>query len=295
MQLTAGEIKRLLLFDDHRGIASAVLRHRDPREAGRVARSLANLPPATAMIATGFLVNGKPETDGPPGALFLGAALATLGWRVVYVSGDACLRLLRDAAWFDASYSPFPVESEASSRKRAGRLLGRHQPRALFFIEVCGRTADGHYRNMRGLDIGAFTPRLDLLALATAAGGVFSVGIGDGGNEVGFGCVSAKQLARCGITPCRVRTDALLAASVSNWAAYVLILLLGLETGKVRPPSFQAEERVLKRLAAGGAVDGFSGLPGRRVDGRTLRTRAAFLRQLRGWTPRRAQSNSVTT
>ena len=44
--------------------------------------------PGRALIATGFYITraGASETDGPPGAYFIGRALQAMGFQVTYVS-----------------------------------------------------------------------------------------------------------------------------------------------------------------------------------------------------------------
>jgi hypothetical protein len=59
---------------------------------------------ARVLITTGFYVAGHPETDGPPGAFFLGRALAHCGAMVAFVADAEPLRLLEllagDGGWW---------------------------------------------------------------------------------------------------------------------------------------------------------------------------------------------------
>ena len=52
-------------------------------------------------------------------------------------------------------------------------------------------------------------------------------GIGDGGNEIGMGNLSAAIEARLGRVPCAVQADRLVIATVSNWGALGLCAALG--------------------------------------------------------------------
>jgi hypothetical protein len=171
---------------------------------------------------------------------------------------------------------------EEESKRFADKVLHHEKPGCLISIEVCGRTAEGQYLNMKGEDIESATPRLDCLFLSEAARGLFSIGIGDGGNEVGFGSVSPGILSRCGVHPCVVNTKHLLVASVSNWAAYALLAFISIETGHRFFPDSNQEQRLLKCLVDNGAVDGFSGRRICRVDGRAAHTSQLFLRNLEG-------------
>ena len=56
---------------------------------------------------------------------------------------------------------------------------------------------------------------------------IASIGIGDGGNEIGMGkirsMVSSSQIPNASTIACVIPTDHLLAASVSNWGGYALV------------------------------------------------------------------------
>ena len=54
-----------------------------------------------------------------------------------------------------------------------------------------------------------------------------TVGIGDGGTEIGMGNVAAGVAERLGLVPCAVKTDRLIIATVSNWGALGLCAALG--------------------------------------------------------------------
>ena len=103
-------------------------------------------------------------------------------------------------------------------------LLDREKPVGLISTERCGRTADGQYINSRGRDIGPHMAPLDSLFLLSDAP---TVGIGDGGNEIGMGNLAADITERLGRVPCAVKTDRLIIATVSNWGALGLCAALG--------------------------------------------------------------------
>ena len=100
----------------------------------------------------------------------------------------------------------------------------RLKPTLLISIERSGRTKDDTYLNMRDADITDQTARVDYLFEA----GIPSVGIGDGGNEIGMGGIAWQDLRKAvAIGPaeriaCRIATDWTLIAGVSNWAGYAL-------------------------------------------------------------------------
>src|SRR5438874_2583567 len=53
-----------------------------------------------------------------------------------------------------------------------------------------------------------------------------TIGIGDGGNEIGMGKIGwevvSRNIPRGGLIACRVPVDHLVVAGVSNWGAYAL-------------------------------------------------------------------------
>jgi hypothetical protein len=162
----------------------------------------------------------------------------------------------------------------------ATQLLDRHRPALLVSIERCGRTAAGRYLNMRGLDVSAETAQIDFLF----EGLIPSVGVGDGGNEIGMGNV-ADAVAACGTLvsdPCVTRVSRLVIASVSNWGGYGLVAALSSIVRRDLLPTVDEERRLVARTAALGAVDGTTGEADGRVDGFDPEVTAEILTDLRG-------------
>jgi hypothetical protein len=179
-------------------------------------------------ILTGFFVPaGTPpaaETDGPAGAalLALGFSRAGIPCRVMT---DAPCRSACEAALAGAGLTDIPVDSAPLDDAIAvWRNSGINWAIA---IERCGRAADGTLRNMRGEDIGAHaTPMDDLFT----AGPWRTIGIGDGGNEIGMGALPtrliADHVAHGAAIGCVTRAEHLIVAGVSHWGAYALIAAL---------------------------------------------------------------------
>jgi hypothetical protein len=163
--------------------------------------------------------------------------------------------------------------------RHAREMLARYGPALLISIERCGRTADGHYLNMRGLDVSMETAQVDFLFDGT----VPSVGIGDGGNEIGMGNV-AGAVAACGklvSDPCVTTVNRLVIASVSNWGGYGLVAALSSLAKRDLLPSIEDEQRLVARTAALGAVDGTTGESDGKVDGFEPGVTAEILGDLR--------------
>jgi hypothetical protein len=230
-------------------------------------------------LVSGFFIPevGAGETDGPPGAKAIGDALLQLGIEVDYIT-DTWNAPLFDALGVD------PVVDYQG-------YLDRAQPTHLISIERVGRGCDGKYRNMHGLDISSTTTPLDELFLAASRRGLATIGIGDGGNEIGMGKIfaspSAGHLDAVELSPalparaqCVVGTDFCIAAGVSNWGAYGLVGALSiLEEHDLLPAPAAAARNVEEIVKRCGAVDGITHRNEPTVDGIDT---AANIRMLEG-------------
>lgn len=201
------------------------------------------------LIGTGFPVDNTFETDGPLGAIALYQTLEKLGGNPVLVCGAP----LADCLAKDFTTYKIAVADNANREQEARQALDHWQPDLVISIERPGLNAEGKYCNMRGEDISANCASFDyFLNLAHCP----TIGIGDGGNEIGMGNV-VGTLARLDIKPSITCCDELLVADVSNWAAHGLIALLS----SIRNTDMLAgwdNIAVLRHLSAHGSVDGVS-------------------------------------
>ena len=124
--------------------------------------------------------------------------------------------------------------------------------------------------------------------------GHYTIGIGDGGNEIGMGEIPwetiAKNVPNGGLVACRVPTDYNIVCGVSNWGAYGLAAGVWHLRGRPFDPElFSADrerelwEKVLKEAVL---VDGVTGERTLTVDGlswddyiQPLREIAAILKE----------------
>jgi hypothetical protein len=271
-------IDDIILENDQRGVA-ALRPHLPPDFCAQAARYILEHP-GDVLIATGFyiLAAGMHETDGPPGAIAIGNALQALGRKASYVSDRHTTPMLRDWLGHTAEVIDFPIENVETSRQMASELLEQTRPSLLVSIERCGRTARDIYLNMRSLDITQHTARLDYLFES----GIPSIGIGDGGNEIGMGNLAeiiptVEKLPR---DPAVTRVDRLVIASVSNWGGYGLVAALSRLVGRDLLPSVEEDRRLIRFMVDRGAVDGATGERRYYVDNFTLEENAAVLRRL---------------
>lgn len=140
--------------------------------------------------------------------------------------------------------------------------------------------SQGEPFTMNGLPVGQDTAPIHLLFenKTIASKPIFTIGIGDGGNEIGMGSIPWRVIAcniasaHAGKFACRVAADATIVAGVSNWAAYALIA--GLYLCLNRADEFlelfdeAAETKLIESyFQTGIAVDGKLGHPAMSVDG----------------------------
>ena len=271
-------IEDIILDRDRRGIS-----HLRPYLSADYATEAARLildNPGTAFIVTGFYIldAGLAETDGPPGAVVIGGALNKLGYNVVHVTDRYASGIMEQTGGDFSTVVEFPITDDDSSRGFAANLLAEMNPSVLIAIERCGLTSEGKYRNMRGRDITDHNARIDHLFDSD----VPSVGIGDGGNEIGMGNLAAEvplveSLVKL---PCVTRTTKLMLASVSNWGGYGLAAALSEQSGNNLLPSIEEEQALVKKTVDLGAVDGMSAKQEYKVDGFTLEENSQTLQAL---------------
>ncbi len=241
-------------------------------------RSLAGA--SSVGLITGFFVPrgdvAAPETDGPVGTALLAAALAVCGVPARIAVDTPCARAVRVAA-AAAGGGVLVDEVGVGDRAGLGRLIGSWRNAGLSHavaIERCGRSADGQPRNMRGVDVSAWTAPLDDLFL----GGPWKkLAIGDGGNEIGMGKLSAGLIARTvpngAEIGCVTSCDHLVVAGVSNWGAYGLMAALAVLRAdwSLTIARFLTAQRDLAVTQAvvdeAGAVDGVTARREATVDG----------------------------
>lgn len=248
------KIEDIILDNDQRGISK--LRGHLPENFCEDAAQLILDNPGHALVISGFFILGAmaSETDGPPGAYFIGKALEKLGYKVTQVT-DKFSSSLYENLEGGGEVIEFPLSDTTSSEKYAKDLLGKLNPSVVISTERCGMTHKGEYLNVRGVDISEYNAKIDYIVLNHNA----TVGIGDGGNEIGMGKLleHIPGVDSLPNEPTIVPTDKLILASVSNWGASGLIAGLSLLAKRNVLPTPEEEIAVIKQMVDAGAVDGF--------------------------------------
>jgi hypothetical protein len=148
-----------------------------------------------------------------------------------------------------------------------------------FLAEV---PAEHHDRchTMRGRDItSSMSPAHRLFEVAARKENeIATIGIGDGGNEIGMGkipwSVIGRNIPNGGMVACRIPTDQLIVCGVSNWGAYglaagVRILRKAPKDDDLFDPD-REKELLEIMVEKGPLVDGVTGLQTSTVDGLPL-------------------------
>jgi len=239
------------------------------------AKMILNWERGTVFLATGFFVAGYAETDGPAGTIFTALALKKLGFNPVIVTDGFC-RNFFEPKEIEVVYMPF---SEGEQWCRA--LLEKYKPVGMISIERCGKNQDLLYANMRGVNISEKTAKIDLL-FELAYGVIPTIGVGDGGNEIGMGNVKKLILENLELNPCVIPVTQLVIATVSNWGAYAIIAYLQKISGVQVFMTFDEVQDYIKYTVELGSVDGVLKQQVVSVDGFGMDVEKEIIESLRG-------------
>ncbi|CAM9585279.1 unnamed protein product [Chrysoparadoxa australica] len=190
------------LEEDNRGTSQLCDGLED--ELARAAEALAGGEKKIVIIMTGFpcLLDHEPptETDGPPGAVAIARACIAFGHHVTIITDEVNEEVVMAAVagaglpGSALSLESFPANpnwdaTAATALAKLGERAG-----AVVAIERAGPGADGLYYTMKKRDMSDITAPLEDL-LKAAGKDTATIGIGDGGNEVGMGKVYDKVVA----------------------------------------------------------------------------------------------------
>lgn len=250
-----------------------------------ICRRISNHLKPVIGVVTGFYIPAADppcfETDGPLGAVFLWRALAPLGILVDIVSEPIAARALSRGLSAGGVETHFVYEENNGGRfENTAWIRPELEPVSqdfLIALERVGPASDHRCYTMRGIDITEHMGSKHKLFSNASARRVarHTIGIGDGGNEIGMGKVPHEtvvaNIPNGDLIHCRVPTDYLIVAGVSNWGAYALAAGVYVLRG-VRPPADlfdpDREREILDVMVRKGPlVDGVTGKQTATVDG----------------------------
>lgn len=280
-----------------------------PEDLANACRSLATTPDPRIAVVTGFYVpRANPpaaETDGPLGAIYLARALVPLGMKMELIVEEYCRRPLEIGLEMIGLASQVPIRSTEEcdphslthllALERVGpshhrESISAQDPDSLdAFCESVPESEWDHSHNVRGENIDAWSGEAH--GLFEQAHDLTTIGIGDGGNEIGMGKIPwrviAKNVPGGALSACRIATDHLIVAGVSNWGAYALALgTLSLLDVPVKSDLLDVhlEQAILEKMVREGPlVDGIKREHEATVDGLAFADYVAPLTQAREW------------
>jgi len=269
-------------------------------------------PGDTVFILTG--AGGPPvlprgEVDGLLGAAALARTLTlSMGANVVLLTEDrteaplaavcraAGLNFRRAGEDVTANSVMFvPMSLDAGEcEAQAGKLLDEHRPAAVIAIEKLSPNRKGIIHGSTGISYDDNHAKPQFLFDEAQRRGILTAGIGDGGNECGFGKVAeavadivpAGRVCQC---PCgagniaAVATDHLVVAAISNWGGYGVAAMIAFLKGDPVSTLITEDdlERMLRACVDNGAYDGAYARPLLSDDGVPLEAHRAFVAMLR--------------
>ncbi len=244
-----GKIEEIILRHSGRGMD--ILKDYLPEDYCRDAANLIlEQERGVILLTTGFYVAGYAETDGPVGTVVLAKALEQLGFQPVIVTDGYC------RGYFEMENLQVHYVEVGSSEKVFDDILEQYDPKLLISIERCGENVEGDYANMRGISIAGYTANIDLLFDKAMEKSIPTIGVGDGGNEIGMGNLAEVIAGKLSLVSCKTRVTKLVIATVSNWGAYGLAASLQLLTGKRVYAEYEFIADYLRRTVELGSIDG---------------------------------------
>lgn len=279
-------------------------------------------PGDTVFFLTGLLVRSAftpdiAESDGPIGvAVMIYTLQRALGITPVIVADASMVQPLTTVMRY-VGYSRIPmdkIQQACAPSKRPTRafgiitmsekqqeaviqskeLLETYQPSAIISCERGGPNEFGITHNSQGKDISAGHCRSDLLFKEAYAckGKAITLGIGDGGNEVGMGNIHDDlyqwlphgDVCECGcgggIIP-ETKCDILITSTVSNWGASALAAAVVLVTEKIDAlADAKVHERAIRGTAEAGFIDSPTGEIVTRIDGMDMAVHLAVAEEM---------------
>lgn len=261
-------------------------------------------PGNAVLIVTGFparswLVSGLTETDGPVGAAVLARAvdvgmdavpIILTEKSIIKYSATCCTaaglmvtdleRALKSKPLPPGQgraptvvVKEFPVDQK-QAKEAAKKLILKLKPKAIIAVEMPSQNGKGVYHTTRGISVPSeLVAKTDYLFSEAKTRRILTIGIGDGGNEIGMGLIrdtvrryiphGSKCMCACGGgIAAATSTEILVPAVISNWGAYGIAACLSVLLKNLDVlPEGRVVRRILMEIANSGAIDGVSGRP----------------------------------
>lgn len=226
----------------------------------------------TILIATGFVIKDKlfGETDGPAGTVSVAKALKMLGKNAIIITDVYSKNILETALELIDLKTALEIIDKHNETDFYETILNKYKPDCLLSIERPGKAADGLMYSMTGECISSLVPSMDGLFKEAKKRGLCTIGVGDGGNEIGMGKIRryvVDNVPYGDIIAASFATDYLILAGVSNWGAYALAAAMSILSDRDLLYSTETEEKLLRAIVDIGAVNGLTKQNTLTVDG----------------------------
>jgi hypothetical protein len=226
------------------------------------------------------------ETDGPPGVAALALAIHAATGAVPLLFTEAPfvnnltattlaaglgIRAPELALSTGFTTAILPLAHDDTAEREAVCYLDDYKPAMVISIEKLAPNPQGIAHTSTGTPTAGNRARAECLFDEAARRGIPSLGIGDNGNELGFGLIAdavAKYKPNGARLCARVKTDVLIPANTSNWGAYAVEAALAALTGRCEiMHSAEVELRMIEACVATHGADGSTGRHTLQVDG----------------------------
>lgn len=245
-------------------------------------------PGDSVILVSGFVLRpwASAETDGIISTMLLARSLVlAYGVRPLLICQDenmpavrglsALLGLhlyssLEEMGDMPASMAAFPfTKDKGAASDMAERIAAAELPKAFITIEAPGENARGVYHNAIGLDVTPLEAKTDTLFDLMKARGVYTLSIGDLGNEMGMGTIAdhikknipyaAEGECSCGCGGgllARTAADDIITATTSDWGCYALMAAIAYLHGDIEIfHDAELQRRAMEVAAECGMVD----------------------------------------
>lgn len=234
------------------------------------------------IIVTGFIVKSAMagETDGPPGALIMARAFERLGKKVTLVTDSINEEILKAGRHYLDLRADVKIATDDNIEDLTKALIGDHKGLGIIGIERPSRAKDNECYSMRGERLTPYVPNTDLIFEEAMKEGIPTIGIGDGGNEVGMGIIRTyveKHVPKGTLICADSKVDYLIVGGTSNWAAYGICAVLSIVCKQKLLHSKEEEKGLLTAMIQVGAVDGMDKRSVLKVDGISFEENAHVL------------------
>jgi hypothetical protein len=207
-----------------------------------------------------------------------------LGVRVSLITDAISERIMKVGMASLSVESDLFVVDNASVEGLVDQLLVNEAVSHLIGIERPSRAKDQECYSMRGEVITDYVVNTDILFHRASALGITTIGIGDGGNEVGMGAIRDyvhENVPKGDLICATTEVDYLIVGGVSTWVAYGRCGAISIHAGKMLVHEAHVEEKLIEDIVAAGAVDGMAKKAIPKVDGVDMAGNLEILNEIR--------------